>query len=75
MRNVLKHVHDFFWSSKWNVYNEVKGLLGLVEDVGHGHGEDVGCSLHRGEHLLGCGDQVQELLGHFPGLLGRFGLD
>ena len=57
------------------MYNEVKGLLGLVEDVGHGHGEDVGCSLHRGEHLLGWGDQVQELLGHFPGLLGRFGLD
>ena len=50
--------------------DEVERLPSLVEDVGHGHGEDVGRGFDGGHHTLGFGDQVQELEDVFQGFLG-----
>ena len=49
--------------------DEVECLPGLVEEVGHGHGEDVGRRCNGGHHTLGLGDQIQELEDVFQGFL------
>ena len=49
--------------------DEVKIFPGFVKDIGHGHGEDVGCRFNGGHHTLGLGDQVVELEDVFQGLL------
>ena len=41
--------------------DEEEGLLLLVKHIGHGHGEKVRGSFHRSDHVLGFGDQVQEV--------------
>ena len=69
-RNVFGHVHNLFRSCEGNVDNEVERLPGFVENVGHGHGEDVGGRLDWGHHTLGFGDQIQELKDVFQGFLG-----
>ena len=40
--DVLEHVHNLFWSGERDVDDEVERFPGFIEDVGHGHGEDVG---------------------------------
>ena len=34
---------------------------GLIEDVGHGHGENVGSGLHACDNLFDLGDHMEEL--------------
>ena len=54
--DVFEHVHNLFWSGERDVDDEVERFPSFVEDVGHGHGEDVGRGFDGGHHTFGFGD-------------------